>query len=126
MFFGITYSPDPLSSQLFQTYSDANHGGCKDSGHSTSTYVVKIGTGVVFWMPKRQPIVTLSTTEAECVAACKAGKEIVWMHKLLQEIGFELNGPSTLHMDNQSAIQVAKHPEHHGRMKHLDLHWYWL
>ena len=80
----------------------------------------------VFWMPKRQPIVTLSTTEAECVAACKAGKEIVWMHKLLQEIGFELNGPSTLHMDNQSAIQVAKHPEHHGRMKHLDLHWYWL
>ena len=24
-------------------------------------------------------------------------------------------------MDNQSAIAVAKNPEHHGRMKHLDL-----
>ena len=88
--------------------------------------MVKIGTGVVSWMSKHQPIVALSTTEAEYVAACKAGKEIVWMHKLLQEIGFELNGPLTLHMDNQSAIQVAKHPEHHGRMKHLDLRWYWL
>ena len=124
--FSITDSPDPLSSQLFQTYSNANHGGCKDSGHSTSAYVVKIGTGVISWMSKHQPIVTLSTTEAEYVAACKAGKEIVWMRKLLQEIGFESHGPSTLHMDNQSAIQVVKHPEHHGRMKHLDLRWYWL
>ena len=29
-------------------------------------------------------------------------------------------------MDNQSAISVAKNPEHHGRMKHLDLRFYWL
>ena len=83
--------------------------------------MVKIGTGVVSWMSKCQPIVALSTTEAKYVAA---GKEIVWICKLLQEIGFESNGPSTLHMDNQSAIQVVKHPEHHRRMKHLDLRWY--
>lgn len=36
------------------------------------------------------------------------------------------DGPSTLFMDNQSAIQVARNPEHHGRMKHLDLRYYWL
>ena len=29
-------------------------------------------------------------------------------------------------MDNQSSIQVAKNPEHHGRMKHLDLRFFWL
>ena len=29
-------------------------------------------------------------------------------------------------MDNQSAMSVAKNPEHHGRMKHLDLCFYWL
>ena len=29
-------------------------------------------------------------------------------------------------MDNQSAIAVSKNPEHHGRMKHLDLRYYWL
>ena len=112
--FGITYSPDPSTSELFSTFSNANHGGCKDSGWSTGVYVVKIGTGVVSWMLKRQPIVALLTTEAEYVATCKAGKEIVWMCQLTQELGFEAQGPSTLHMDNQSAIQVAKHPEHHG------------
>ena len=29
-------------------------------------------------------------------------------------------------IDNQSALSVAKNPEHHGRMKHLDLRFYWL
>lgn len=34
--------------------------------------------------------------------------------------------PTKLFIDNQSAISVAKNPEHHGRMKHLDLCYYWL
>ena len=126
MHYGITYSPDSSTSEPFTTFSDASHGDCKDSERSTGAYVVKIGTGVVSWMSKRQSIVALSTTEAEYIAACEAGKEIVWMRKMMQELGFQLSGTSTLHMDNQSAIQVAKHPEHHGRMKHLDLQWFWL
>jgi hypothetical protein len=39
---------------------------------------------------------------------------------------FEYTAPSILRIDNQSTISVAKHPEHHGRMKQLDLSWYWL
>ena len=31
-----------------------------------------------------------------------------------------------MHVNNQSAIAVAKNPEHHGWMKHLNLHYYWL
>ena len=33
---------------------------------------------------------------------------------------------SYLGIDNRSALSVAKNPEHHGRMKHLDLRFYWL
>ncbi|KAJ2990192.1 hypothetical protein NUW54_g8546 [Trametes sanguinea] len=33
---------------------------------------------------------------------------------------------SRLRIDNLSALSVAKNPEHHGRMKHLDLRFYWL
>ena len=29
-------------------------------------------------------------------------------------------------MGNQSTLSVTKNPEHHGHMKHLDLHFYWL
>ena len=43
-----------------------------------------MGSGAVSWSSKLQPIVALSTTEAEYVAACAAGKEIRWMqHRIL-------------------------------------------
>ena len=48
------------------------------------------------------------------------------MRHLLGEIGYSQTGPTVIHVDNQSAIQVAKNPEHHGRMKHLDLQYFWL
>jgi len=124
--YGITYGPDPHSNELFSTFSGADHGGCKDTGRSTGGYLVKIGSGVVSWSLKLQSIVALSTTEAEYIAAVSAGKEIRWMRNLLHEMGFSPTGPSMLRIDNQSAISVAKHPEHHGRMKQLDLSWYWL
>jgi hypothetical protein len=108
------------------TYVDADHGGDVDRRKSTSGFMVKVGSGVVAWSSKLQPIVTLSTTEAEFVAAVAAGKEICWMQQLLGEIGYMSPAPSTLFIDNQSAISVAKNPEHHGRMKHLDLAFYWL
>jgi Reverse transcriptase (RNA-dependent DNA polymerase) len=112
--------------ERFKTYCDADHGGNPDNGKSTTGYMVKIGSGVVTWSSKLQPIVSLSTTEAEYVAGVAAGKEICWMQNLFTELGYSAPTPATLGMDNQSAITVAKNPEHHGRMKHLDLCYYWL
>ena len=123
----LTYGPDPsIGDDQFITYCDADHGGNKDNGKSTTGYMVKLGSGVVCWSSKLQPIVTLSTTEAEYVAGVAAGKEICWLQNLLGELGYTAPAPSKLYIDNQSAISVAKNPEHHGRMKHLDLAFFWL
>jgi hypothetical protein len=121
----LVYKPTD-SPELFTAYSDADHGGCKDSGRSTGGYLVKVGSGAVSWSSKLQPLVALSTTEAEYIAAVEAGKEILWMRNILSEFGYSITSPSTLFIDNQSAINVSKNPEHHGRMKHLDLRFYWL
>ena len=59
-------------------------------------------------------------------AAVAAGKEIKWVQNLLKELGYSKTGPAPLRIDNQSALAVAKNPEHHGRMKQLDLCYYWL
>jgi hypothetical protein len=122
----LTYAPDPSSLQLFTTYSDPDHGGNPDNGCSTSAYVVKMGTGAVSWMSRLQSIVALLTTEAEFISAISAGQEIVWMRSFLGEHGYSFNAPSLLLVDNQSAIQVARNPEHHGCMNHLDLRFFWL
>jgi hypothetical protein len=121
----LVYSPT-ASSELFLTYTDADHGGNPDNGRSTGGYAVIIGGGAVSWSSRLQPVVSLSTTEAEYIAAVEAGKEIIWMRNLLTEFGFNFTSPSPLFIDNNSAVTVAKNPEHHGRMKHLDLRFHWL
>jgi hypothetical protein len=85
---------------------------------------VKMGTGAVSWMSRLQSIVALSTTEAKLISAVSAGWEIVWVHSFLSKLGYSFNAPSLPLVDNH--IQVALNPEHHGRMKHLDLHFFWL
>jgi hypothetical protein len=63
---------------------------------------------------------------APVVAAVSAGQEAIWMRQFLGELGYAPAGPALMLMDNQSAMQVAKNPEHHGCMKHLDLRFFWL
>ncbi|KAJ3013542.1 hypothetical protein NUW54_g1564 [Trametes sanguinea] len=121
----LTYSP-ASSDELFTSYTDADHAGCPDTGRSTSGYVIKMGTGAISWSSRLQSIVALSTTEAEFVAAVSAGQEVLWLRNLLTEFGFDVSAASRLRIDNLSALSVAKNPEHHGRMKHLDLRFYWL
>ncbi|MGH7238510.1 MAG: hypothetical protein ACREHG_00435 [Candidatus Saccharimonadales bacterium] len=122
----LTFSPDTTTSEMFVGYSDADHGGDRDSGYSTGAYVVKMGTGVISWRSKLQDVVTLSTTEAEYIAAVHAGQELKWLHNLLTELGYTFKSGHTLCIDNQSAIAVTQNPEHHGRMKHLDIKYFWL
>lgn len=121
----LTYKPDD-SKELFVSYCDADHGGNKDNGKSTGGYLMRYAGGAISWSSKLQPFVALSTTEAEYVSACEAGKEILWLRSILREFGYKIDSPSILRIDNQSALTVSKNPEHHGRMKHLDLRYFWL
>lgn len=121
----LTYAPDPNATSLFTTYSDADHAGDPDNRRSTSGFVVKIGTGCISWASRLQTIVTLSTTEAEYVSAVAAAQEMLWLQNLFKELGIPID-KMPLCIDNMSALSVAKNPEHHGRMKHLDLRFYWL
>ena len=76
----LAYGSDPsIGNDWIITHCDADYGGNKDNGKSTSGYMVKLGLGVVCWSSNLQSIVTLSTTEAEYVAGAAAGKEICWL-----------------------------------------------
>jgi hypothetical protein len=121
----LTYAPG-ATNQALEVWADADHGGDLDNGRSTSGYIIKLGGGAISWASKLQPVVALSTTEAEYVAAVLAGTEAIWMRQLFGELNEDPGGPTTLNMDNQSALSVARNPEHHGRMKHLDLRYFWL
>ncbi len=88
--------------------------------------MVSIGNGAIQWGSRLQPHVSLSSTESEYTIASKVGCEVMWMRYLLEEIGYNMSHPSPLLLDNRSAIQVVKHPEHQSTMKHVHQAYHWI
>jgi hypothetical protein len=102
-------------------YSDADWGGDKNDGKSTSGYVFKVFGNTVSWSSRKQKTVNLSSTEAEYVALTEAVCEAKWIRKLLIELGIDCNGPIPIFEDNQSCIVIAEEPREHRRMKHINI-----
>ncbi|PNX88119.1 putative copia-type protein [Trifolium pratense] len=67
-------------------WSDSDYAGDLDDRKSTSGYVFMIGSKVVSWSSKKQPIVTLSTTEAEFIAAANCACQAIWLSRVLAHI----------------------------------------
>jgi len=54
---------------------------------STSGFMFSFGSGAVSWSSKKQPTSTLSSMEAEYRGATIVACEVVWLQKLLSDLG---------------------------------------
>ena len=107
-------------------YADANWASDINDRKSMSSYVFKMAGAAVSWSSKKQTSVALSSTEAEYIAGAHAAKEAIWLRQLLLELGLEMSSPTTLHIDNQSAITIARNPEFHKHTKHINIRYHYL
>ncbi|SCV67782.1 BQ2448_5393 [Microbotryum intermedium] len=117
---------DAPGAPLLRGFVDADHGADPETRRSVTGFVFLCAGGAVSWMSKRQALVTVSSTEAEYVAMSFAAREGIWLRRLLSELGFAQSEPTRLHGDNQSAIQLAKHPAFHARTKHIGIHFHFI
>ncbi|KZV47100.1 retrovirus-related Pol polyprotein from transposon TNT 1-94, partial [Dorcoceras hygrometricum] len=107
-------------------FCDSDYAGDQDDRKSTSGYVFLLGSAAVSWSSKKQSIVTLSTTEAEFVAATSCACQAIWLKKILTDLKFKTHGPTVIYCDNNSAIKLSKNPVLHGRSKHIDVKYHFL
>ncbi|KAL9429389.1 hypothetical protein AB3S75_031241 [Citrus x aurantiifolia] len=107
-------------------YTDSNYAGDLNDRKSTSGYVFMLGSGAVAWSSKKQPIVTLSTTEAEFVAGAACASQAIWMKRIFEKLSLEESKCTTIYCDNSSTIQLSKNPVLHGRSKHIDVRFHFL
>ena len=106
------------ASLKLQGYGDADFAGDIDSRKSTTRFVFTLGGTTISWALNLQNIVTLSTTEVEYVATTEAGKEMIWLHGFLDELG-KKQEMVILHSDSQNANFLAKNLAFHSKSKHI-------
>ena len=111
--FGLKFSNDDFEGQLYG-FSDADWAGDIDTRSSMSGYVFKIANSTVSCCGKQKRSVAKSTTEAEYIVLSLAVQEEIWLRRLLFDVGYEMDSPTTLYEDNQGAIELSKNPKFHN------------
>ncbi|XP_048503073.2 secreted RxLR effector protein 161-like [Beta vulgaris subsp. vulgaris] len=120
--YGILYRND----KEIEVVGYCDYAGDLDTRRSTTGYVFNLGSGAVSWCSKRQPTVSLSSTEAEYRAAAMATQECVWLTQLLKDLHQPIDRGIKLACDNQSAIRLAENPVFHARTKHVEVHYHFV
>jgi hypothetical protein len=119
---GLTYG---TSATGLIGYTDAD-GASQVHRRAITGFAFLVDGGAILWGSRKQELVTLSTTEAEYVAATHAAKEALWLRRLIGEVFRPLDKPTTLYCDNQSAIALTKDGTYHARTKHINIHYHFI
>jgi hypothetical protein len=107
-------------------FSDSDHAGDVDDRKSTSGVLFYLGNSPISWFSQKQKVVTISSCEAEYMAATLGSCEGIWLARLLGEMHNSEPAKVRLKVDNKSAISLSKNPVYHERSKHIDVRYHFV
>ncbi|KAK1646060.1 hypothetical protein QYE76_063865 [Lolium multiflorum] len=116
--FGLWYPRDTDFSLV--GFTDSDWAGDKVDRKSTSGACHFLGRSLVCWSSKKENCVSISTAEAEYVAAASSSAQILCMRQTLRDYGLEYSKVPLL-CDNESAIKIAYDLVLHGKMNHIEI-----
>ena len=118
---GLLMKPHMSKEWRLVAYSDADWAGDTTTRKSVSGHIIYFMGAPIVWRSKAQTTVSLSSTEAEYNALTETAREIKFVVQLLSSIGYEVERPVVVHVDNMAAIQIAESDVSSGRTKHFDI-----
>jgi hypothetical protein len=68
-------------------YTNVNWADNVSDRRLTSGFMFSFGSGAISWSSKKQPTIALSSTEAEYRGVAITACEVVWLQKLLSDLG---------------------------------------
>ena len=81
-------------------YTNSDYIGDIDDRKSTSGSIFMMSSRVICWSSKKQPIVTLSTREAEFVATTACSCQAIWLREMLEILNQKQPGTTVIYCDN--------------------------
>ena len=115
---GLTY--DRRMSGTPQAYADADFANQLSNRRSTSGRAIMLYGAVVMWSSRQQRTVALSTAEAETSSLLDLGRDIVWLRRLLADLGTPVLHPTPALEDSRSAMKWATASASWSKTRHID------
>jgi deoxyuridine 5'-triphosphate nucleotidohydrolase len=109
------------SAKLLHGAVDSDWAGDTKHRKSVSGIILRLAGGTIYYKTKYQDTVALSTTEAEFTAACDAGKAILYVRSILDEIEMPQETATALYIDNNGALLMGNAQKPTRRTRHMDL-----
>eukprot|EP00253_Pinus_taeda_P022479 PITA_22479 len=122
--YGLWYPRD--TDLTLHAYTDADWAGSVDDRKSTSGGALFMGSRLLSSFSKKQSSISLSTAEAEYVAAASCCTQLPWMMQTLQDFQITCTPPISILCDNTSAISISKNPIMHSKTKHIPIKYHFL
>ena len=119
------HDPGAGKRNLLSGYVDSDFASDIDFRKSVTGYLLPLNGGPISWTAARQGGVTLSSSEAEFVAANQAGKEVLYLRALLKGFAPQTR-PTELWEDNASCIVMRDNPTNRERSRHVDVRVHFL
>ena len=92
---------------------------------NTIGFVFTLDGTTISWVSNLQKIAALFTIEAEYVARIKTRKEMILVHRFLDELG-KKQELGILHNDSQSEIFLAKNLVFYSKSKHIQMRYHFI
>ncbi|CAL8079731.1 unnamed protein product [Prunus armeniaca] len=102
-------------------YTDVDWAGSTTDRRSTSGYFTFVGGNLVTWRSKKQNVVSRSSVEAEYRGMAHGVCELLWLRRLLRDLGFGPKKPMDLYCDNKAVIAIARNPVQYDHIKHVEV-----
>ena len=113
---GLVFVGPPEAVMKF--FVDASHGLI--NGRGIGAFMVTLGAACILakcWFLK---FITLSSTESEVCAMTESITYVLWMRRVLEELGHTQAGPTVIFQDNEAAIRMQNAGSRNfKRSKHL-------
>ena len=106
--------------------SDSNCATDPETRRSITGTVVYLEDSPVMFKSSTQKHVCLSVTEAEQAAGVSCAQDMMYVLRVLESMGLQVELPMLLEMDNKGAVDLANGWSIGGRTRHVDVRQYYL
>ena len=110
-----------MPQNILHGYMDSDWASDVAHRRSVSGIAILLAGAVVSYKSKLQPTVALSSTEAEFSAASEAGKMVLYLRSILDEINVPQDNATTLYEDNDGTLLMANAGQPTRRTRHIDI-----